>query len=84
MRGPRGVGGKHDCGRISSFVFAMVTERVFLVDGATLHHLLQPPEGLQWHWEAVFDKLGEKFVKPRAKLVNLQYARGGGEVVERR
>jgi xyloglucan fucosyltransferase len=58
---------------VSSFVLALLTERVFLVDGATVHHLLQPPVGMRWHWELLFNELGERFIHSRSLMVNLQW-----------
>ncbi len=58
---------------VSSFVLAILTERIFLVDGATVHHLLQPPEGMRWHWELLFNGLGERFIHSRSLMVNLQW-----------
>jgi xyloglucan fucosyltransferase len=58
---------------VSSFVLALLTERIFLVDGATVHHLLQPPEGMRWHWELLFNELGEPFIHSRSLMVNLQW-----------
>jgi xyloglucan fucosyltransferase len=58
---------------VSSFVLALLTERIFLVDGATVHHLLQPPDGMRWHWELLFNELGERFIHSRSHMVNLQW-----------
>jgi xyloglucan fucosyltransferase len=58
---------------VSSFVLAILTERIFLVDGATVHHLLQPPQGMRWHWELLFNELGERYIHSRSLMVNLQW-----------
>ncbi len=58
---------------VSSFVLAILTERIFLVDGATVHHLLQPPQDMRWHWELLFNELGERYIHSRSIMVNLQW-----------
>ena len=42
---------------VSAYVYALVTNRVLLVDSNVLHHLLQRPRGLSWHYSMFYDML---------------------------
>ena len=42
---------------VSAYAFALVTNRVLLVDSPVMHHLLKRPRGISWHYSQFYDTL---------------------------
>jgi len=68
----RGLGNQLES-LVSAFAMALLTNRVFLVDSTTIHHLLRPPPGLLWHYSTIADNLSHDYIYDNSKLLDLRW-----------
>lgn len=68
----RGMGNQLES-LVSAYVLALLTNRVFLVDSTTIHHVLKPPRGLSWHYSPLPDFVDHDRMYSRSKLLDFRW-----------
>lgn len=68
----RGLGNQLES-LVSAFAMAMLTNRVFLVDSTTVHHLFRPPPGLQWHYASISEHMPHDEIYDASACLDLRW-----------